>query len=52
MQLAPATTMHYRWLVPPDDKHCAAAPIYMPTALVLLLLALKPVDWTYRALCG
>ena len=50
MQLAPATTMHY------FDRHRQlndvgkSAPIYMPLKLVAFLLALKPLDWSYRLL--
>ena len=49
IQLSPATTMHYL------DRHRSVlkggnkAPIYLPSALIFLLLALKPIDWLYRA---
>jgi dimethylaniline monooxygenase (N-oxide forming) len=48
LQLSPATTLHYFW----GDLQCRAAvkglPIYMPSLLILLLLLLKPIDWTLR----
>jgi hypothetical protein len=49
MQLAPATTMHYRLHDPRIRTFCERAPVYMPAVLVVLLLMLKPLDWAYRA---
>ena len=48
MQLAPATTMHYWFQNAQIRRAFEAAPIYMPTILILLLLMLKPIDWVYR----
>lgn len=48
MQLAPATTIHYKYQDSQAREECESAPIYMPWSLVLLLLMLKPVDWAYR----
>ena len=48
MQLAPATTIHYKCQEPQGREECTAAPVYMPLSLILLLLALKPLDWAYR----
>lgn len=50
LQLAPATTAHYLYHDDKIRRFFASAPIYMPTLLVMLLLLLKPVDWTFRAI--
>jgi dimethylaniline monooxygenase (N-oxide forming) len=50
MQLAPATTMHYQYDDPTVSRFIERAPVYMPTFFVVLLLLLKPLDWTYRGL--
>ncbi len=52
MQLEPATTMHYVYRDRQVRERCKSAPIYMPTSLVLLLLALKPLDLAYRIFRG
>ncbi|TWT73632.1 Flavin-binding monooxygenase-like protein [Posidoniimonas polymericola] len=46
---APATTLDYHCF---GEQRGARPrpPTYMPTVLIALLLALKPVDWTYRLL--
>jgi hypothetical protein len=49
MQISPATTAHYLYHHPPIREFFERAPAYMPPVLILLLLLLKPVDWTYRA---
>ncbi len=52
MQLMPATTGHYLF----DESHSdqrevfCKAPVYMPTLLIVLLVLLKPVDWTFRGM--
>ncbi len=48
MQLTPATTIHYKCQSPQAREECMSAPVYMPQVLILLLLALKPLDWAYR----
>ena len=48
IQLAPATTMHYIYRDRQVRERYEAVPIYMPMALVLLLLVLKPLDLVYR----
>ncbi len=50
MQLSPATTMHYHYRDPQIRGLFERAPVYMPTLLVLFLLLLKPLDWTYRSI--
>ncbi|MDZ4848650.1 MAG: hypothetical protein SGI77_05100 [Pirellulaceae bacterium] len=50
MQLAPATTIHYFWHDPKARAAIERLPIYMPRLLIVLLLLLKPIDWTYRIL--
>lgn len=50
MQLTPATTMHYWHHDLQIRRFFERAPVYMPTLLILLLLLLKPLDWTYRIL--
>ena len=47
-QIAPASTMHYFEREQPLPEPCRSAPVYMPKSLVLLLLAIKPLDWVYR----
>jgi len=47
-QLAPASTLHYTDGSGQLSEHGDSAKVYMPTALVCFLLALKPVDWVYR----
>lgn len=49
-QLTPASTLQYRWPGTPVCEPPPEAPVYMPTLLILLLLALKPIDWLYRLL--
>lgn len=53
-QLAPASTLHYTDGNHQLSEHADSAEVYMPTALVCFLLALKPLDWIYRVLrsCG
>lgn len=48
MQLAPATTAHYLYRNEHIRRFFEQAPVYMPALLIVLLLLLKPVDWTYR----
>lgn len=50
IQLSPATTMHYWCQDEGVRSKYEASPIYMPTVLIVLLLGLKPLDWSYRAL--
>lgn len=50
MQLTPATTMHYQYHNSQVLHIVSRAPVYMPSLLIVLLLMLKPVDWTYRIL--
>ena len=50
MQLSPATTMHYLYHDPQIRSLVERAPVYMPMLLVLFLLLLKPLDWTYRSI--
>ena len=50
-QLEPATTLHYE----KQNSVNSVAPIHMPWLLVLVLITLKPLDWTvkgWRALFG
>ncbi len=46
-QLEPATTLHY---LPPENlpSQVRHPPIYLPSVLIAVLLALKPIDWGYR----
>lgn len=46
--LSPATTMHYHRHDPKARSYAERAPVYVPTLLISLLLALKPIDWAYR----
>ncbi|TWT36928.1 putative FAD-containing monooxygenase MymA [Posidoniimonas corsicana] len=50
---APATTLDYDF---PDDNRLDAGlprpPRYLPLPLIMLLFALKPVDWLYRSVPG
>lgn len=48
MQLAPATTAHYLYQDEPIRSFFKRAPVYMPPLLIVLLLMLKPLDWSYR----
>lgn len=51
MQLEPASTLHYfAQSANNDSKEDAAkrAPIYMPSTLILLLIALLPLSWLMR----
>lgn len=48
MQLTPATTIHYMREQSQPRAESTSAPVYMPWPLILLLLALKPLDWAYR----
>lgn len=49
-KLAPASTMHYFDNDAHARRHFRSAPIYMPAALILFILLMKPVDWSYRFL--
>lgn len=46
-QTGPATTLDYACFQEIRDNR-PKPPTYLPTSLVLLLLALKPIDWVYR----
>jgi hypothetical protein len=48
LQLAPATTLQYFWNNPRCRDAVRGLPIYMPSLLIVLLLLLKPIDWTLR----
>lgn len=48
MQLTPATTLHYDYREMPFSEHYAAAPVYMPRSLIIILLVIKPFDFVYR----
>jgi hypothetical protein len=48
LQLAPATTLHYFADQPEVRRQLEKSPIYMPAALVLFLLGLKPFDAILR----
>jgi dimethylaniline monooxygenase (N-oxide forming) len=50
MQLSPATTAHYYYHDPRIRSFFERAPVYMPRLLILLLLLLKPIDWSFRAM--
>jgi cation diffusion facilitator CzcD-associated flavoprotein CzcO len=50
MQLTPATTMHYFCGDPDMQRRFKSTPVYMPSVLILFLLALKPLDFLYRVL--
>jgi hypothetical protein len=50
-QLAPATTMHYFLEQATVLDRCQRASVYMPWTLIALLIALKPIDATYRTWC-
>jgi dimethylaniline monooxygenase (N-oxide forming) len=52
MQIAPASTLHYQYKNSKTRRVYQAAPIYMPTLLILLLLMLKPCSWFYTACCA
>ena len=48
---APATTLDYACFQgTPTDR--SGPPTYMPVSLIVLLLALKPIDWAYRVFRG
>jgi hypothetical protein len=47
-QLAPATTAPYWNHDQKVRSFFSSAPIFIPTLLVVLLLCLKPLDWTFR----
>ena len=42
--------MHYHYRDPQIRSFIERAPVYMPALLVLFLLLLKPLDWTYRSI--
>lgn len=47
---APASTIDYACFADSQADPRPKAPTYMPASLILLLLALKPIDWAYRLL--
>lgn len=48
IQMAASSTMHYHLQSRQASNLVRSATIHMPVLFIVLLLALQPVDWTYR----
>lgn len=47
-KLSPASTMHYFSADSRVRSYFENAPVYMPLSLILFILIMKPIDWSYR----